>query len=128
YSVGSSYVSTGVECLSVYFIDLSNYNMEAHFNHIKIGNFAESTGYEAMNELLKTDPLPDAVFAGNNFMAKGALKSIKEHNLSIPQDIGFAMFDNPDWSDMHNPPITCVQQPNYKVGIVAAELVFRRLK
>ena len=49
---------------------------------------AEEGGYQCMKQLLAKPELPDAIFAGYDQMAIGALKSIDEAGLRVPDDIG----------------------------------------
>ena len=49
------------------------------------GDFSEASGYQAMNRLLPHRP--DAVFAASDTMAFGALRSLRQHGLRVPDDI-----------------------------------------
>lgn len=55
---------------------------------------AEKCGYEGMKALLRANTHPDAVFAGYDQIAIGALKAIDEAGLRIPDDIAVIGFDN----------------------------------
>ena len=44
----------------------------------------------------------------------------KRQGLSIPDDISIVGFDNIDFSDMLEVPLTTVNQPTYKIGQEAA--------
>ncbi|MBV8418214.1 MAG: substrate-binding domain-containing protein [Verrucomicrobia bacterium] len=39
---------------------------------------------------------PDAVFCGNDYMAAGAMKSLSEADLGVPQDVSVVGYDNND--------------------------------
>ena len=69
----------------------------------------------------------DAIYCANMDMATGAYHVIKERGISIPRDLGFVMFDDPDWTTLVDPMITAVRQPVYAMGYKAAELVFERI-
>jgi len=47
--------------------------------------------------------------------------------LEIPKDLSFAMFDDPDWSLLFQPPISAVRQPSYEIGKTAARLAIDRI-
>jgi LacI family transcriptional regulator len=126
--VGMQTITTGMDRLKGYFSALSEYHLTPESSHIKIGDFTKQTGYALMKELLSLEIKPDAVFVGNNLMAFGAILAIREHKLRIPNDIGFVMFDNPEWAQIHEPPLVTVEQPTYLLGLKSAELLFNRLE
>jgi DNA-binding LacI/PurR family transcriptional regulator len=47
--------------------------------------------------------------------------------LRIPEDIGFAAFDEMDWMFLVKPALTVVKQPTYEMGQRAAELLLQRI-
>jgi len=66
-------------------------------------------GYEAMNKFLQADlPLPTAIIAINDFTAVGIMQAIKEHGMSIPEDISLASFDNTYIAESSLPRLTSV--------------------
>ncbi|RKX77022.1 MAG: LacI family transcriptional regulator [Spirochaetes bacterium] len=94
-------------------------------NLIKIGDFSEESGYEAMKEILRLKNLPTAVFAGNDIIAYGAIKAIKDAGLRIPDDISIAGFDDDFLSRYLNPPLTSMTLPAAGLGSTAAELIIQ---
>ena len=52
---------------------------------------------------------------------------IKERGIDIPDELGFVMFDDPDWTRLVTPQVTAVSQPAYTIGSTAAELLFKRI-
>ncbi|MEW6039985.1 MAG: substrate-binding domain-containing protein, partial [Elusimicrobiota bacterium] len=90
------------------------------------GHFKEFEGYLAMMELLKHKP--DGVFAGNDLMAFGAIRAVKEAGLRIPGDLSVVGMDNIAQSELTEPPLTTVQYPIYSMGAFAAESIIIYLK
>jgi LacI family transcriptional regulator len=125
--VGMQTVTTGVNRLKGYFEALTHHDIPIESAYVKIGDFTEASGYKLMSELAAMDDAPEAVFVGNNLMAKGAVMFLREAKLRIPDDIGFMMFDNPDWSELYSPPITVVHQPYDEIALKAAGLMMRRI-
>jgi LacI family transcriptional regulator len=74
-------------------------------------------GANAMRQLLPYQP--DAVFAGSDSMALGALQAIQEAGLSVPQDIALVGFDDFPIASTSNPPLTTVRQHVEQVGSIA---------
>jgi LacI family transcriptional regulator/LacI family repressor for deo operon, udp, cdd, tsx, nupC, and nupG len=70
---------------------------------------------------------PDAILTGNNLITLGALETIHKYGLSIPKDIAIIGFDDMNWSNSLNPPLTAVRQPAYEIGKRAAELLIQRI-
>jgi DNA-binding LacI/PurR family transcriptional regulator len=83
---------------------------------------------QATSRLLEADHKPDAIFAGNNLITLGVLKAAKQVNMTIPQDMALAGFDDMPWSSELCPSITSVAQPTYELGQEAARLLIRRMK
>ena len=92
------------------------------------GEFHAETAEQATNTLLEMPDPPTALFSLNNTMTIGTLKSVTKHNLRIPEDISVIGFDDMPWLSFFTPPITVVQQPTYKIGTSAAELLFNRIE
>lgn len=85
--------------------------------------FSVQNGYIETEFMLNHKPYPTAIFAFSNTIMLGALKSIKEHGLSIPNDISLVSFDENLFLDFLNPPITRVAQPTESIGIAAIKLI-----
>ena len=60
---------------------------------VAYGQFGESSGQVAMEELLSRGSDIDAVFAASDPMAFGAMRTIKQAGLRIPDDIAVVGFD-----------------------------------
>lgn len=95
---------------------------------IKTGDFTEESGYRAMEELLDLQKRPTAVFAGNDVIAYGAIKAIKDRGLKIPEDISIVGFDDDYLSRYLNPPLTTVAVPAGGLGSEAAILLINMIE
>jgi LacI family transcriptional regulator len=89
--------------------------------------YRENSGYESVKKLLKQEQRPEAIFAGNNFIAVGALHAIRELGLRIPEDVALAGFDDIPQGSLISPALTVVSQPAYEMGVSAAESLLSRL-
>jgi LacI family transcriptional regulator len=87
----------------------------------------DSTGYVAMQKLLKMMPLPDGVFCYNDPVAIGAMKAILEAGLRLPQDIAVVGAGNMHYGDVLAVPLTSVDQGTCRIGVLAAELLLARI-
>jgi LacI family transcriptional regulator len=57
-------------------------------------------------------------------MAIGAMEKIKQLGLRIPEDIAVIGFDNLKISGYLEPKLTTVAKPMYRMGLIAARLLF----
>jgi LacI family transcriptional regulator len=96
--------------------------------YVQTGDFSEASGYEAMQEMLKLPHPPTAVFAGNDVIAYGAMKAVKDADLVVPDDISVVGFDDDFLSRFLNPPLTTVSLPAATLGAGAARLVIQQLQ
>ena len=80
-------------------------------------------GYYAMLNLLKQNPIPEAVFATSDPKAFGAIKAIHESGLQIPKDVSVVGYDNLEFSQLMNPSLTTIAQPFYDMGRMAARKI-----
>ncbi len=90
-----------------------------------LGGFSIEGGLEAMNQLLALPERPTAVVSMSDEMAFGAMKSIREHGLSVPEDISIVGFDDHDLADIMG--LTTVRQPVGDLGALSARLILDRL-
>jgi LacI family transcriptional regulator, repressor for deo operon, udp, cdd, tsx, nupC, and nupG len=85
------------------------------------GGFSLQGGAEAMAQLLAVDEPPTAVFAESDEMAIGALKTIRDAGLRVPDDLSVIGFDDHDMAEFVG--LTTVAQPVVAQGEVAAQLL-----
>ncbi|WP_238444882.1 substrate-binding domain-containing protein [Salsipaludibacter albus] len=82
---------------------------------VRVGDWSASSGYELGRELLaETDAT--AVFVGNDPMALGLYRAVREAGLSIPDDISVVGFDDVPEAAFYAPPLTTVRQDFDEVG------------
>jgi DNA-binding LacI/PurR family transcriptional regulator len=100
---------------------------DIHPVYLKTGSFNEESGYIFMQELLALESPPDAVICINNYTAFGVLKSIREQNLAIPDDIGIVTFDNYPLAPYTSPPLTCLHLDTFELGVTAGTMLTERI-
>lgn len=96
------------------------------------GESTKSGGRRAMERLLaiglgRDEAAPTAVFAGNDLMAIGALRTAREAGLRVPQDVSIVGFDGISMSEVVEPALTTVQQPIYELGRQLADVILTLL-
>lgn len=125
---GPSSISTGKDRLIGYKRALEDYGVSESELLVKEGAFSVESGYAKMKELMEQDMKPDAVFISNNSMTLGAYKYLKETNVHIPDQIAVLGYDDVDWAEIVDPPITTIRQPAYQLGVNAGSLMLARIK
>jgi DNA-binding LacI/PurR family transcriptional regulator len=78
--------------------------------------------------MLAADPRPTAIFALNDYMALMTIQAMKLLNLSIPDTISIAGFDDIDLAAHLEVPLTTVAQDPFMIGKRAARQLFDRLE
>ncbi|MFC0622737.1 LacI family DNA-binding transcriptional regulator [Kribbella deserti] len=78
---------------------------------VALGDFTRISGADAMRQLLDDDPDLDAVFAANDLMAIGALRTLREAGRRVPDDVAVVGFDDIEAASYTAPPLTTVRSP-----------------
>lgn len=106
---------------------LQRHNLRTPSNYVVEASYDDSTGYNAMGKLLRTDPVPDGVFCYNDPVAIGAMNAILEAGLNIPRDIAVVGAGNVHYSDVLAVPLTTVDQETRQIGRRSAELLLEQI-
>ena len=88
----------------------------------------EQAGYDAMRTLLSRGLPFDALFAGSDLIAIGAMHALKEANLRIPEDVAVVGFDGTPMSRFSNPPLTTVVQDTSKAGELLVDTLLQLVR
>lgn len=74
-------------------------------------DFSFSSGYHTMQEFLVNNRCPDGVFAANDELALGALKSLSENHYDVPSKCKLIGFNNSEVSQFANPGLSTIDKP-----------------
>jgi LacI family transcriptional regulator len=66
---------------------------------------------------------PDAIFAGNDLVALGALQSLTAAGLTVPGEIKIIGYDDADLATQIGSPLSTIRQPAALLGASAVRLV-----
>jgi LacI family transcriptional regulator len=81
-------------------------------------------GQQAMDRVLtERRSRPTAIVAGNDLVALGVLRSLRAHGLSCPGDVSVAGFNDMEFAQDSNPPLTTVRVPTQEMGAEAARML-----
>jgi LacI family transcriptional regulator len=90
--------------------------------------FSEQGGRRAAAALIERAERPTAIFAANDLMAIGALGALREHGLTVPDDVAVVGFDDIFVARLVTPSLTTVSQFQHDIGVAAAETLLARLR
>ena len=65
----------------------------------------------------------DGLFAANDLMAIGALRALRAHGLSVPDDVAVVGYDDVSLAADADPPLTTVRQPLEVMGRQMARML-----
>jgi LacI family transcriptional regulator len=83
-------------------------------------------GYSACRDLVPRKV--SAIFCNESYGTIGVLKYAQENGLKIPGDLALITYDDLEWSEIVDPPLTVVRQPAYEMGSQAARILLNRIK
>ena len=109
FITGSLEYSSSLDRREAFLRHLQSHRLPRHKSLIQVGNFKLDGGEAAMERLLQLEARPTAVLASNDLSAIGALRAIYRAGLRVPQDISLVGFDDIDFCQLTQPPLTTVR-------------------
>lgn len=97
------------------------------YKHISGEDFSIQNGYIETKLILSSKNCPTAIFTMSNTILLGAIKAIREAELSIPNDISIISFDDNKYLDFLNPAITRVAQPTDNIGKLSIKILIKSI-
>ena len=101
------------------------FDMEKQYAYAR---FSLSSGYEAMEYLLKHSPDITAVFAMSDLMALGAIRALRDHGLCVPQDISVTGFDGIALGQYSVPRLTTIRQNMEQLARRSARILLHNIQ
>ncbi|MEJ5171668.1 MAG: substrate-binding domain-containing protein, partial [Fimbriimonadales bacterium] len=96
---------------------------------IQAETFSELCLQALRGALEPLDSFPfDCVFAQYDHFALAMIHLLKAHGFRVPQDVGVVGFDDHDFTEYTEPPLTTIRQPLREIGMQAARRLLRRLE
>ncbi len=95
---------------------------------VHLGRYSRQSGENIMERLIREQIVPEALIAANNFVAVGALVTLRRHGLHIPEDVGLTCFGDLELAALIDPFLTVIAQPAYELGRQAMVLLLERIK
>jgi DNA-binding LacI/PurR family transcriptional regulator len=95
---------------------------------VRLGGLLREEAARLLQELLEQGLAFDAVFAGDDDAAVGALQVLRQAGKMVPQDVSVVGFDDKDFASTLIPPLTTVRAPTETVGQEAVRLLIAQLR
>ncbi len=109
---------------------LAEHNIPFDPNLITAGQFhIGQSGREAVKIFIDERNVKfDVVVSANDVMTFGVYTELQERGIRIPDDIAVTGFDDQDWTNFQNPPLTTVRQSGYEQGCNAMKILLAMLQ
>jgi DNA-binding LacI/PurR family transcriptional regulator len=91
------------------------------------GPYTLEAGRDGARRLLGARPRPTALLAAGNVLTAGALETLAEMGLAIPDDVALIGFGPAPRSTLERPDLTMVGLPGEAMGDHAGRLLLRRI-
>ncbi|SHJ80771.1 LacI family DNA-binding transcriptional regulator [Tepidibacter formicigenes] len=118
---------TSINRLEGYKKALKEFNVDFDEEYVIEGNYKSQWGYEAVKNIGNKIKYT-ALFCGNDLIAIGAIKALKEMKLKVPDDVSIVGFDDIYMSSLIDPELTTIRQPNYEMGYKAIDILIDALE
>lgn len=128
YLGGTPVFSTSEERFQGYKKALADNGIPFDKTLCRVGDFDNQKSYEQVHLLLDEHPEITAIFAANDAMALGAYRSASERGLSIPEDLSVVGYDNQEYCQYIQPPLTTVSKHRRAMGEKAARLIVEAIE
>jgi DNA-binding LacI/PurR family transcriptional regulator len=92
-----------------------------------VESYHRTEGAAVMARLLAVDPPPDAVFCFNDLLALGALRTLHERGLRVPQDVAVVGFDDIEDGRFSTPTLTTISPDKEEIARLAVSLLHTRM-
>jgi DNA-binding LacI/PurR family transcriptional regulator len=86
-----------------------------------------TNGAQMAERLFELPDPPTAIMCGNDQLALGALRAARIRGLRVPDDVAVTGFNDFEFAQFADPPLTTVRVPGYELGRLGAERLIARL-
>jgi DNA-binding LacI/PurR family transcriptional regulator len=94
---------------------------------VRSGENSKESGFRIGLEMLDVEPRMTAVLVCNNQSTLGFLAALRQCGIGCPEQVSVIGFDDCEWSELIEPPLTTIQAPATEMGSVAARTLLGRI-
>jgi LacI family transcriptional regulator, galactose operon repressor len=95
--------------------------------HIHIGEFNISSGYNLMKHIINKNKLVEAYIIASDNMAIGALRALYEANIRVPDDVSIISVNDIEQSAYTIPPLSTIKIYKEHMGEVSVNLLLEKI-
>jgi LacI family transcriptional regulator len=106
---------------------MAEHDLEVLPGYVVAGQHQDTTGHEAMMQLLDLSSRLDGVFCYDDQVASGAITAIVEAGFKVPSDIAVVGAGNVHYSSLLRVPLSTVDQRSTVIGETAGELLAKSM-
>lgn len=125
---GPDYSRPGRDRYKGYKRALEEAGIEIRKDYIALGNFRMDRAYECMDELMKLEEPPTAVFTSNNLTTLGCLKYCTAKGYKVGEDISIMSFDDNDVLKIINYNISVIDRDAKEQGRRAMQILEQKFE
>ncbi|MFB9429195.1 LacI family DNA-binding transcriptional regulator [Streptoalloteichus tenebrarius] len=124
---GAAGLTTTSERVHGYRLGLHRSGLELDEELMASGGSAVKPAEAALRRLLTLPDPPTAVVAANNNMMVGVLHAARELDVKVGVDLAVVGYDEVEWADLVDPPLTTMAQPIAEIGRTAVRMLLSRI-
>jgi DNA-binding LacI/PurR family transcriptional regulator len=91
-------------------------------------NYRVDSGASAVRAILAQPEIPTVIFCGSDLIAMGAMKTLEEEGVQVPEDVSVVGIDDISFAFLARPPLTTISVPREHLGVIAFEALEKVLK
>lgn len=124
---GAPGLSTSEERILGYRLGLGRGGLSWNPALVVPGHSAKAGGAAAFAALMSLPEPPTALVVANDSMMVGVLHEARRRGLRVGRDVAVVGYDDADWGDLVDPPLTTMAQPIEEIGRRAVRLLLARI-
>jgi len=91
-------------------------------------NYRVDSGAAAVCEILAAPEMPTVIFCGSDLIAMGAMSTLEEAGVRVPEDISIVGIGNLPFTSLARPPLTTISVPREELGLTAFHALEKMLQ
>jgi LacI family transcriptional regulator len=88
----------------------------------------DEKGSASAESLLQLTPPPTAIFVASNALMPGVMKTMRQHDVRIPEEISLICFDDLEWFLFSSPPISAIAINHARLAEAAVNLLLNQIQ
>ena len=106
---------------------LEKYGLEFREGYCFFSRLSEEDGIDSAKKVLELKAV-DGIYSANDTSAISAIQFLKSKGINIPEDVAVVGFNNDPISEVIEPPLTTISQPNFELGKKASGILIEQIK